>query len=75
MAGDTRSPLASLWPGAYLHPMADETGRPAPPEWLDALAEGQADIAADDSSPLSEARARLAVLQDALKAEQARRRA
>ncbi|MEJ0045149.1 MAG: hypothetical protein WDN04_02665 [Rhodospirillales bacterium] len=55
--------------------MTDEPARPAPPEWLEALAEGQADLAAGDGSPLAEARARLAAVQDKLKAEQARRRA
>jgi len=61
--------------GAYLHSMTDEPAQPAPPEWLNALAEGQADLAAGDGSPLPEARARLAAVQEALKAEQARRRA
>jgi hypothetical protein len=55
--------------------MTDETAHPTPPEWLKALAEGQANIAAGDGSPLPEARARLAAVQEALKAEQARRRA
>jgi hypothetical protein len=67
--------LESRRRGAYLHPMANEPPQSAPPEWLEALAEGQADLATGDATPWPEARARLTALQDELKAKQARRRA
>ena len=60
---------------AHILTVADETAQPAPPEWFDALAEGRAHLATGDATPWTEARARLAALQDALKAEQARRHA
>ena len=53
--------------------MADEAARAAPPEWRNALAEAQPDLAAADGSPLPEAIARLAAVPNALKAEQSRR--
>jgi hypothetical protein len=55
--------------------MANEPPQSAPPEWLEALAEGQADLATGDATPWPRARARLTALQDELKAKQARRRA